>query len=212
MNSARCPVAIVAALLTLTACNRRAHSDSEGSTPLHSDATAIAIQQFWQAQDRLVQTHLDGYGWINQAAGIVHIPIERAMDLIVAGKQSSGPAIDPAPIPKYRETNTDAQNKGLRLFVQYGCSVCHDPNSPSHAPSLVGIFGRRVRLSDGSFVRADDQYLHDSILHAKQQVVAGYAPVMPAYGSIIPEPDVRELIAYLKSLSPASSPIPATPP
>ena len=102
---------------------------------------------------------------------------------------------------------------GRHLFKQYGCSICHDPDAVIHAPSLVGIYGQRVRLSDGSFVRADDQYLHDSILHSAQQVVAGYEPVMPSYSSVIPEPDVLELIAYLKSLddtapAPGSSVLP----
>jgi cytochrome c oxidase subunit 2 len=93
-----------------------------------------------------------------------------------------------------------SQGGGRRLFQQYGCSVCHDPGAIVHAPSLVGIYGQQVRLSDGSFVQADDQYLHDSILHSTRQVVAGYAPVMPSYTGVIPEPHVLELIAYLKSL------------
>ncbi len=210
MNSARYPAAIVAASLLLTACGQRAHPDLAGS--IQANTSASANSQSLLEQERLVHAHLDGYGWVNRAGGAVHIPIERAMDLVVAGKHSSGPVIDPAPMPAYRETNTPAQNRGRRLFVQYGCSACHDPDSPSHAPSLVGIFGQRVRLSDETFVRADEHYLHDSIMLSSKQVVAGYAPVMPAYGSIIPEPDVRELIAYLKSTSPAPPPVPAAPP
>jgi cytochrome c oxidase subunit 2 len=70
-----------------------------------------------------------------------------------------------------------------------------------------------VQLGDGTFVRADDQYLHDAILHAPQQVVAGYAPVMPSFGGVIAEPDVLALIAYLKTLPGATvTPAPAPPP
>ena len=96
-------------------------------------------------------------------------------------------------------TGTTVSSAGSRLFQQYGCNICHAPGAAIHAPSLDGIYGRRVRLVDGTFVRADDQYLHDAILHASQQVVAGYAPVMPAFRGVIPEPDVLELVAYLKS-------------
>ncbi len=103
-----------------------------------------------------------------------------------------------------------AQRTGRELMLQYGCTACHDPAAINHAPSLIGIYGRRVRLSDGTFVRADDQYLHDSIMLPAKQVVAGYAPTMPAYGSVIPEADVRELIAYLKSTS-APQPAPKPP-
>ena len=99
---------------------------------------------------------------------------------------------------------------GRRLFKQYGCSFCHDPEAAIHGPSLIGIYGQRVRLSNGTFARVDDQYLHDSILHSTQQVVAGYAPVMPSYTGVISEPEVLDLIAYLKSL-PAAAPAPALP-
>ena len=201
MKSAHPSVALVAAGLFLAACSQRAPSDSDGASP-----TATANPPSGKAQDRLVRAQSDGYRWVNRSAGIVHIPIERAMELIVDGKQSAGPAIDRDPIPAYRETNTAAQNQGRRLFVQFGCSVCHDPDSPSHAPSLVGIFGRRVRLSDGTFVIADEPYLRSSILHTKKQVVAGYVPVMPDYSSVIAGPDVQELVAYLKSLAPAPAP------
>jgi cytochrome c oxidase subunit 2 len=108
-----------------------------------------------------------------------------------------------------QNTDHDLRSSGRRLFQQFGCSVCHDPDAFVHAPSLVGIYGQRVRLSDGTFVRADDQYLHDSILHASRQVVAGYVPMMPSYDGVIPEPDVLELISYLKSITPAP---PAAPP
>ena len=213
-------VILVAACLLLAACSQRARDGTAATGPAAAakDDTQdgvidrTAIMQSWQAQDRLVQKHLDGYGWVNRAAGIVHIPIERAMNLIVAGKISSGPATDPARINDYSKTNTVLQNTGRRLLRQYLCTVCHDPDAPIHAPSLIGIYGQRVRLSDGTFIVADDQYLHDSILHSKQQVVAGYVPVMPNYSSVIAEPDVRELIAYLKSTSTVAEPIPAPSP
>ncbi len=68
-----------------------------------------------------------------------------------------------------------------------------------HAPSLDGLFGSTVPLADGSQVRADERYLHDSIMLPKQQVAAGYAPIMPSYEGRISESDVLALIAYLKS-------------
>ena len=213
-------IAIVASCLLLTACDQRARDRSEAAEttsaakggPENGVDERTRIEQAWKEQDRIVHEHLDGYGWVDRATSVVHIPIDRAMNLIVAEKKSSGPAPDQTQSANPRETETALQSAGRRLFRQYGCTVCHDPDAVSHAPSLIGIYGQRVRLSDGSFVHADDQYLHDSIMSSSKQVVAGYVPVMPAYGSIIPEPDVRELVAYLKSTRPASPPIPATPP
>jgi cytochrome c oxidase subunit 2 len=91
-------------------------------------------------------------------------------------------------------------DRGRRLFVKYACNSCHDPRAAVPAPSLDGIYGREIRLADGAVVHADDQYLHDSILRASKQVVAGYALVMPSYEGVIPESDVLELVSYLKSL------------
>ena len=48
------------------------------------------IEQAWKEQDRMVHEHLDGYGWVDRAAGIVHVPIDRAMDLMLAEQKSSG--------------------------------------------------------------------------------------------------------------------------
>lgn len=213
-------VLLVAACLLLAACSQRARDGTAAAGPAAAakDDTQdgiidrTAIMQSWQAQDRLVQKHLDGYGWVNRAAGIVHIPIDRAMNLIVARNISSGPATDPARIHDYSETNTALQNTGRRLLRQYGCTVCHDPDAPIHAPSLIGIYGQRVRLSDGSFVRADEKYLHDSIMVPSKQVVAGYEPIMPTFGNIITEGNMREIIAYLKSTSAVPAPIPALAP
>lgn len=95
---------------------------------------------------------------------------------------------------------------GERRFRELGCSGCHGPNSTVHAPKLEGLYGKPVPLEGGGFARADEQYLHDSILLPAKQIVAGYAPIMPSYQGQISEEEVLELIAYLKSLSERSSP------
>jgi hypothetical protein len=169
------------------------------------------IDNAWKEEDRKVREHLYSSGWIDRAAGVAHIPIDRAMDLILLEKDPSGPQSDGSEDTSVRAKDTALRSSGHELFRKYGCDVCHSPNAYTHAPSLVGIYGEKVRLSDGTFVRADDQYLRNSILHAGVQVVAGYTPIMPSYSSYIPEPDVLELIAYLKSFKrtkddPAASP------
>ena len=44
---------------------------------------------------------LNTYGWVDQAAGVTHIPIDRAMDLVA---QRGIPARPPQPATQYRET------------------------------------------------------------------------------------------------------------
>ena len=89
---------------------------------------------------------------------------------------------------------------GARLFRELGCSGCHMGSSVVRAPRLEGVYGNLVPLQDGHLVRADDQYIRDSILLPASQVVAGYEPVMPTFQGHITEEELLQVLAYLKSL------------
>ena len=95
--------------------------------------------------------------------------------------------------------------QGERLFRSYGCSGCHEPGGTVRAPSLDGVFGSPVPLSDGSVVTADERYVRDSILDPQAQVAAGYQPVMPTFAGQISEDDLAKLVAYIESISPKRS-------
>jgi cytochrome c oxidase subunit 2 len=90
---------------------------------------------------------------------------------------------------------------GARLFVSYGCVQCHS----KIAPTMAGLFGSKVKLSDGSMITADEDYLRESILDPAAKVVAGYPPVMPSYSGHLSEEQVFQLVAYIKELSTAAS-------
>jgi cytochrome c oxidase subunit 2 len=101
-----------------------------------------------------------------------------------------------------RENGTDQSlaAQGAKLFVSYGCSGCHGSHAVQRAPSLDGIYGHAVALSDGTTVMADDAYIRDSILIPRKQVAAGYAPIMPSFSGQVSEDDLVRLVAYVKSL------------
>ncbi|WP_158930881.1 cytochrome c oxidase subunit II [Acidisphaera sp. S103] len=92
-----------------------------------------------------------------------------------------------------------AQGKGL--FIRYGCAGCHLGGGTVRAPSLVGLYGSPVPLSDGSTAIADDRYIRDSIMQPKSQVVASYEPIMPSFANVIGEDDLVRLVAYIHSLA-----------
>ncbi|MBB3189671.1 cytochrome c oxidase subunit II [Halomonas cerina] len=92
---------------------------------------------------------------------------------------------------------------GQQLFAAHGCSGCHKAQSGVRAPSLAGLYGRRVALEDGRVVMADDAYIRDSILQPKKQVVAGFEPLMPSFAGQLDEGDILPLIEYIKSLQPS---------
>jgi cytochrome c oxidase subunit 2 len=98
--------------------------------------------------------------------------------------------------------------QGRALFVQFGCSGCHQTDaqrrgagSTVRAPDLSGLYGRPVPLSDGTVAIADDQYIRDSILMPSRQVVAGYANQMPSFAGVVSEADLTRLLAYIKSMA-----------
>lgn len=90
--------------------------------------------------------------------------------------------------------------EGAALFTRYGCNGCHGRNATVRAPLLEGVFGHAVPLQDGRVVKADERYVRDSILLPKQEVVAGYDPVMPTFEGQIDESDLMKIIAYIRSI------------
>jgi cytochrome c oxidase subunit II len=88
---------------------------------------------------------------------------------------------------------------GFARFRELGCSGCHSAGSTVHAPSLRGLIGREVHLQDGRAIVADENYIRDSILLPKKDVVAGFEPVMPSFTGQVSEEDIQALVAYIRS-------------
>ncbi|HET8749047.1 MAG TPA: cytochrome c oxidase subunit II [Ramlibacter sp.] len=88
---------------------------------------------------------------------------------------------------------------GFVRFRQLGCSGCHAAGSIVHAPALEGLIGRTVHLQDGRSLVADENYVRDSILLPRKDVVAGFDPVMPSFAGQVNEEDLQALVAYVRS-------------
>ncbi|MBI1182247.1 MAG: cytochrome c oxidase subunit II [Alphaproteobacteria bacterium] len=97
--------------------------------------------------------------------------------------------------------SADVAGMGRKLFTSLGCSGCHGRAAHVRAPDLEGVYGRSVQLADGRTVQADKDYLRDSILEPRKDIVAGYEPIMPSYKNTLSDSDVLRLVAYLKSLA-----------
>jgi len=93
---------------------------------------------------------------------------------------------------------------GKEVFETQGCISCHRPavsGIPGNGPNLEGVFGRRIRFTDGSSLVADQGYLRESIMNPTARIVAGYKPLMPTFQGRIGEEEILQLIAYIKSLA-----------
>jgi cytochrome c oxidase subunit 2 len=85
---------------------------------------------------------------------------------------------------------------GSRLFITYGCNLCHG----ARAPTFAGLYMSKVKLNDGRTVIADDAYLYESIVQPAAKIVAGYEPIMPTFQGQLSEEQIYDLIEYIKSL------------
>lgn len=90
--------------------------------------------------------------------------------------------------------------QGEALFTQLACVTCHLADGSGRGPSLVGVFGSKVTLEDGSTVIADESYLRESILTSQAKIVKGYEHVMPTFQGLINEDGIAALIEYVKSM------------
>ena len=95
--------------------------------------------------------------------------------------------------------------QGQALFNQLGCGNCHPGainNYNGRAPNLAGIYHSKVALKDGTFTRADEAYIRESVLYPQAKLVAGYDDIMPTFQGLVSEEGMIKLIEYVKSLSP----------
>ena len=95
--------------------------------------------------------------------------------------------------------NESMASLGEKVFNQQGCVTCHTMQG-NRCPSLEGIYGKEVKLRDGGTVRADEDYITESILRPTAKVVAGYQSIMPTYQGRVNEEELLQLVAYIKSL------------
>jgi len=81
--------------------------------------------------------------------------------------------------------NADAVVQGKRLFSQYNCSGCHSNGGGGMGPSLM-----------------DDEWIYGGRLEQiRQTLVEGRPNGMPAWGGKVPEEQLWQLAAYVRSLS-----------
>jgi YHS domain-containing protein/mono/diheme cytochrome c family protein len=90
------------------------------------------------------------------------------------------------------------KGSGPELYQEVGCGACHA--DPKLAPALTGLAGREVTLEGGANVRADADYLRDSLLRPGSQIRQGYLNLMPSYAGRLSEAQIEQLVSYVQTL------------
>ena len=102
--------------------------------------------------------------------------------------------------------------EGKELFTnKLGCASCHAGGPTQRGAKLENVFNTDVHLVGGVTVKADENYIRNSILNPSGQVVEGFQPIMPTFKGQVTEEQLNSLVAYIKSLSPNAAPTTAAP-
>jgi cytochrome c oxidase subunit 2 len=104
-------------------------------------------------------------------------------------------------------------SQGEQLFQKFACNTCHTNDATARGPVLAGLYGNDVMLSDNTVVKADDNYIRESILNPKAKIVKGFSAIMPVFQGQVSEDDLIKLLAYIHSLAAVAPPsVNAAPP
>ena len=80
------------------------------------------------------------------------------------------------------------------------CSVCHGPTGKGDGQGLRGMPVHPKSFSDAAaFRNVTDQALFDAI--QKGGAATGKSPMMPPFGTQLNEGQIRDLVAYLRTLA-----------
>jgi mono/diheme cytochrome c family protein len=115
---------------------------------------------------------------------------------IRAGLPAVGKA-DPVPVPR----DQGAAVAGAALYVRYGCINCHGPNGLGGVPNPGSPDKAIPPLAGADFRKEFDTAAKISTMIRSGSVI-GKPPItsMPHWGGIIPNRDLKALVAYLDTL------------
>ena len=88
---------------------------------------------------------------------------------------------------------------GKELYTKH-CAGCHGPAGKGDGPAAKAINPKPTDLTNkASMAGMKDQYLFDLI--QKGGAAVGKSPLIPPFGSKMKDGEIRDLIAYLRTLA-----------
>ena len=132
--------------------------------------------------------------------GTVHVlskeDFQKWEDGLLEVKKAAGPKLEPS-----ASRAMSMAESGKHIFRSKACVTCHSVGGERGiGPTVKGLFGAEVELQGGTLVKADENYIRESIMDPMKKIVKGYAPHMPTFRGMLSDEDVNHLIAYFKTL------------
>lgn len=141
---------------------------------------------------------LAAYGWVNQASGIAHIPIDRAIAIVVknglpvgGAPPKSAPAATSAPTATIDLANVSFTNHVLPIFQQH-CQKCHGNDNPEEGLELTSYNTVMSGSQNGTVItpgNPDKSYLVEMVVSKK----------MPKKGPPLSATEINTIIAWVKA-------------
>jgi len=150
------------------------------------------------AQRQKESAQLAAYGWVNQASGIAHIPIDRAIAIVVknglpvgGAPPKSAVAVTSAPTTTIDLANVSFTNHVLPIFQQH-CQKCHGNDNPEEGLELTSYNTVMSGSQNGSVItpgKPDKSYLVEMVVSKK----------MPKKGPPLSSTEIDTIIAWVKA-------------
>jgi len=151
--------------------------------------TTLMVQPDRVGEYQIFCTVYCGTGHSNMLARLIVMPPHEYAEWMEHGGRPEGGEGEPL------------HERGERVVKAAGCLNCHAVEGKEKiGPNLQGVYGSTVPLADGTSVKADEEYLRESIVDPGAKVVRGYPNVMPTYKTSMPPEDVQATVEYLKTL------------
>ena len=101
--------------------------------------------------------------------------------------------------PSWEILSAQDNAEAKRLYATY-CSNCHGVSGKGDGLAAKSLPVKPANHTDGKVMsQLSDQYLHDIISKGGSGI--GKSPFMPAWGSLLKEQQIRNIISYMRSLA-----------
>lgn len=93
--------------------------------------------------------------------------------------------------------------QGKSLYATKACIGCHSLDGARLVgPSFKGLFNSMQKLDDGKSVKADENFIRESIINSNATIIEGYPrpSLMPAYAGQLSDDEIAALIEFIKSI------------
>ena len=91
------------------------------------------------------------------------------------------------------------QAEGKKIYETY-CSTCHGEKGKGNGPAAQSLPTKPADHTNGAIMNAfSDQFLYDVI--AKGGSSVGKSTFMPAWGSALNEKQIKDIVAYLRTIA-----------